>query len=363
MAELETKSDNITTNTQCLRAILQITEENHKNLYHDISKEEIEEYIASLTNLDQLSPLFFDREMLKLFAKFKDGHTKYEIPPNFYMDKKLCLTNKRIIANGTEKLKKMVAIKDGGEFKEVKSIGGMDIKTILQELASMQSYETKEFMYYCVNEALNNPIYHMMLEITNENYGLDCVVENNGQEEQITVNQISYEKHKELGLANDEPYYSHEILENNVIRSNYRECREVEDYPFSKFVEDMKKDIESKNISQFVLDLRGNTGGNSSIVEELISMLKEQELKGVTLIDNGVFSSGRGAVVQFKREFNTPLIGEPTGGAIVSYGHMLPLKYKGKRFTASKRKRSKVFSYKSYCYFKNSILILKNIFS
>ena len=69
----------------------------------------------------------------------------------------------------------MVAIKDGNEFKEVKSIGGMDIKTILQELASMQSYETKEFMYYCVNEALNNPIHNFHSLFLTSCDILDCL--------------------------------------------------------------------------------------------------------------------------------------------------------------------------------------------
>ena len=165
------------TNTELMRSILARAEKEHINLYHDVSKEEIEEYISTLKNLDELSPLFFDREMLKLFSKFKDGHTDYHLPNGFFIDKKFYLTNKKIVENGEEKLKKIVVIKDGNEFKEVKSIGGMDIKTILKELASMQAYETKEFMYYLVNKALNNPLYYYMLEIANENGGLDCVVE------------------------------------------------------------------------------------------------------------------------------------------------------------------------------------------
>ena len=39
------------------------------------------------------------------------------------------------------------------------------------------------------------------------------------------------------------------------------------------------------------------------------------------LIDNGVFSSGRFAVARFKRDFNTTIIGEETGGAAKSYGY------------------------------------------
>ena len=76
-------------------------------------------------------------------------------------------------------------------------------------------------------------------------------------------------------------------------------------------------------------------------------MLKEFKDKSVidvvVLIDNGVFSSGRWAVIDFKREFNAQLIGEPTGGAIVSYGHLMPLALEVDpnwtiRYTASAKK-------------------------
>ena len=55
------------------------------------------------------------------------------------------------------------------------------------------------------------------------------------------------------------------------------------------------------------------------------------------LINNAVFSSGRIAVVRFKQEFNTPLIGEPTGSPVKAYGHIKELKLENKRFTVSTR--------------------------
>ena len=55
------------------------------------------------------------------------------------------------------------------------------------------------------------------------------------------------------------------------------------------------------------------------------------------IIDNEVFSSGRFAVARFKRDFNTPLIGQPTGGAAKSYGYVKNLEKNGKRFSASIR--------------------------
>ena len=55
------------------------------------------------------------------------------------------------------------------------------------------------------------------------------------------------------------------------------------------------------------------------------------------IIDNGVFSSGRFAVARFKKDFQIPLIGEPTGGAVRSYGHVKNLNVEDKHFSVSIR--------------------------
>ena len=55
------------------------------------------------------------------------------------------------------------------------------------------------------------------------------------------------------------------------------------------------------------------------------------------LINEGVFSSGRFAVAEFKEAFNAPLIGEGTGGAAKSYGYNKNLTVENKRFSVSIR--------------------------
>ncbi len=67
-------------NSEIVKNIIAVAEKEHKNLYHDISKEEIEKYIAKIKNLDNLSDIELDYELIKLFALFKDLHTVYEIP-------------------------------------------------------------------------------------------------------------------------------------------------------------------------------------------------------------------------------------------------------------------------------------------
>ena len=309
-------------NSEILNYILTTLEKDHKNLYHSVSKQEIEDYINSIPNIDELSDFRFDYEMRKLFAKFKDAHTQYS-PPNEHIDKKLVYVQGKMY------------VKDGDVYKGIKSLGGLDHNEVIKKLAEMQYYETKAWLNYCIDIDINNWVAHAMINTVNKDGTIDCVVDNKGKEEKIKLSPISYEKYVEKGLSNKKPIYDYEILGNNVLRVNYRKCEENPDYPFSNFVEDIKRDIQQKNITQFVLDLRGNTGGHSGIICPLTQTFKELNLKGAVLIDNGVFSSGRWAVIEFKRELDALLIGEPTGGALASYGYREEYKFAGKTFSAS----------------------------
>ena len=90
-------------------------------------------------------------------------------------------------------------------------------------------------------------------------------------------------------------------------------------------------------IEKYIMDLRGNTGGDSSIIKPLVDLIEKMELKGVVLIDNGVFSSGRFAVADFKKRVNTPWRGQSTGGATASYGYNKNLMVENKNFSCSIR--------------------------
>lgn len=88
------------------------------------------------------------------------------------------------------------------------------------------------------------------------------------------------------------------------------------------------------NITKFIVDIRGNTGGNSNIIKPLIKYLDGKEV--ITLVDKYVFSSGRFAIVDLKR-IGSIFVGTNIGTTLNCFGnvsrneidaYLLPISYK-----------------------------------
>lgn len=297
-------------NSQVVKEMLQLMEKEHLNLYHDVSKEEIQSYVDGVKDIDKLSRIDFDYVMLKMFAKFKDAHTTYCIPRKHINKKIMYFDNRFYIFH------------DG--WKEVKKIGDFHPDEVCQKIREITCFETEEWLNHGIVDALGN--YYIWNMIGLENY----VITKN--DEKIDIGP--YEKKSNSHQWKSKPIYEFKVMD-GVLRFRYRKCQNDPDYPFETLMDDINKVVEENNIKNYILDLRGNSGGNSEILNPFQNFVRQKNLKGVLLIDNNVFSGGRFAVARFKKEFNTPLIGEPTGGAAKSYGNRKELKVGDISFSVS----------------------------
>ncbi len=315
------------TNKLIVDKILKILEKEHINLYHDVSKEKIKEHIANIDRLNEMSDSEFDLEMLKLFALFKDAHTSYRIQ-YIPLDYKLTYIHGKFY------------ILDNDIWKEISSFGKLKASEMHEKLEPLVNYETQEWLNSSIKNMINNAYIYKMLKLNDNNLEITL------------VDGTKLELHKQniLNRKYDKPKspYSFKLLNDNILYFKYERCCENKEFPFSEFLKEITETIEKNKISKYILDLRGNSGGNSEILNPFQKLVKDKNLYGVLLIDNRVFSSGRFAVARFKKEFNTPLIGEPTGGAAKSYGYTKPLEIEGKRFSASIKlwDFSDIFGYK-----------------
>lgn len=301
-------------NKEILDKIIKTLEVNHLSLYHSVSKEEIESYVLDLKErIDDCDEIEFDYEILKLFAKFKDAHTNFWTKVE-YLDKEIRYYKGKLFVQIDDK------------FCEILEINGIKAKDVIEKFFEVSTYETEEWKRY-QNSIIRNAYYFKMFKILKEDK-LDCALKNG---EHLIINNV-YDKR-----VYDRPRNYCYKIKDDVLYLKYTKCFNDENMPFADLVKEIAEKVEKFNISQYILDLRDNRGGNSEILNPFQKLVADRKMQGVLLINNGVFSSGRFAVARFKKEFNTTIIGEPTGGAAKSYGYSLPLKVADKGFTVSIR--------------------------
>jgi len=299
------------TNEEIMYKILATLEKEHINLYHDVSKEEVLNHIANIDGINEKSDIQFDLEMLKLFALFKEQHALYK--------KKYIQLDKEVKYIG-----KKFYILDKDKWKETSCFGDLKADEMHDRLEPLIGYETQETLNDMIGKMINDGYVYKMLELTD------------GDKITLTLtNGAKLELHEREKTT--EPSYNFKVLNDDILYFKYAKCQEDKGYPFSEFVKDVVREIEDKKIKEYILDLRGNWGGDESIIDPFCELVKEKNLKGAVLIDNGVASSGRLAAVRFKYNFNTPLIGEPTGGPAKAYGNIRVCEVEGKRFCVSQK--------------------------
>ena len=259
----------------------------HPALYFFHSKEELEakinEFLDSKENFDKYEIYYFVNKMIKYLLKSYDSHTKLymktkQVPIKFkYIDGKIYLIN---ISEPFKQVK----------FSEVTHINGIDINIIKNDIEAMTCYSTKEYLEVEIEYKISQPdilktlpCFSNYKEATKITYTLD----RNGLKESIEFDLNNLQKY---------PMYQEKIKQNytyqindNIMVLNYNSCKDFD--AMKDFVSEISKVAQDKNISKFIVDLRGNSGGNSNIIKPLIEFLKGNDI--ITLVDEKVFSAGR----------------------------------------------------------------------
>ncbi len=134
---------------------------------------------------------------------------------------------------------------------------------------------------------------------------------------------------------------------NRLLYFKYNVCEDAAGNPFASFANNLLAAIDANPVDTLVFDLRGNTGGDSSIwnpllnglTQRIAALLSNPRFRIYGAIDKGTFSSGSLDAMQMKLplpptvaalfpsvDFTklVQMIGEPTGGATSGYGDVVP---------------------------------------
>ncbi len=301
----------------------------HVNPWHEIDENRLNLLYNTLINSidinNEYSFKYFMDYIIKRLSGTEDAHTKYDsvslIPMNFR------IFNNEILINYPDDLKN----------GKLLSINGIRIDTIVNELEKIITYGTIGKRKYELEKALFNK--HVLFGLPSLRNSNELIFEI----EQVNGEQITRKFYK------NEKYSDEELFDYNKYRygnnATYRFIDNCLIYNHSSVQIGFKGKIElaianlrkenMSGIDTIIIDIRGNTGGNSSLNKILMDFLEEHRGKKlICLTDYRVFSGGRYALRDLIN-LGAITIGEEIGTPINCYGNSNWINIDGHYFSVS----------------------------
>ncbi len=271
----------------------------------------VEDFLVSTGNIDSFSDERFVAKLLEMCSKFKNAHIFLNYSTFLYENGKRFLSQSLFYFND-----KIYLVKDN-KLLEVKNIGGWQTEKICNEFDKYLSYETKEWRNVQFNKMLNFALLYKVLGIDYSNIELL-----NGQVLPCSTSDIFFDNYSYLPPFKpcNQKFYDCAVLDEHILLIDYFSCNELQKGDFLKFLDNVKEKYKNNQIYSYIIDIRGNMGGNSELILPLFDFLQEKNLKGVILTDNRVFSSGTFVAYYAKQRLSPVLIGQPLGQGVIRFG-------------------------------------------
>lgn len=280
----------------------------HLDFYLNHSKEELYDYINQFLTHNNVNNdydfYYLMKCIIKYMSGFSDSHTMVCKNDNTWFPIRFKVVNNNVYIDRCFDEKKLKKI--------IKKINGVDINIIINETTDCTSYGTNGWLLHNIEGKLCNK---------NDLLSLPCM---NSKDDKIV---FELENDEKISFDINEKYESETIYpkketeQYNVIDDilvfKYPSCKDN----YKPDINKIEEIIEESSIKKFILDLRGNSGGNSGIIKPLIEYLSNKDLELFTLVDRGVFSSGRFAAIDMKR-IGSKIVGEEIGTPINCFGYV-----------------------------------------
>ncbi|MEG0164818.1 hypothetical protein [Anaerorhabdus sp.] len=310
---------------------------NHKNLYANISKEELETEKNKIgENIETMSDSDFYYSLRHLLSLVGDAHTMLD-----YTDAKYSYLHALPFA--------IVKFDDGwhlmiinDEYKDylgtkVLSINDIPMQEVVEKAKSIISYENEAWLETQLSNAINFKEALEYLGIINIDEDIYLTIETTDAsivqipiipltEEEVQQAQLAWYERKQTPITAAQEIYRYLPLDNDTLFIQYNSCQEDPNLSMKDFAKQVETELSSTTYNTIIIDLRYNTGGNSSIINPLLNVLKKYQMKNntqfYTLIGSSTFSSGIMNSIDTIEELNSTLLGSPSGGNVNGYGEL-----------------------------------------
>jgi hypothetical protein len=267
----------------------------HVNPWHEISEQELNDLYNNIVNSqdinDDYSFYYLMNKVCKNLDGIYDAHTRYYEQGNGHY---MLPMNFKIIENEI-----LVNFPDNLRGYRLISINGIDINEVISIMDEMLIYGTDGRKQFEIESTIINrqamfglPIFRNQDKLSYKFLSLD------GQE--VTKDFYKEEIYPDKDRFNMEKYLygnpgTYSERDNNLIITHSSSVNKYSDV-IQKMVDDLsQKDLT--NIDTIIVDIRGNTGGNSQNNNALMDFLRNSGKKVICLTDYKVFSAGRYALI------------------------------------------------------------------
>lgn len=125
----------------------------------------------------------------------------------------------------------------------------------------------------------------------------------------------------------DQPWWWTELPGSGVLYLQYNRCADRPEAPFVVLAAEILERLDRGDLERLVIDLRHNGGGDSRVLQPLLSGLSGRSRwrgpeRVVCLIGNGTYSSAQMNALELRRELGALLVGEPTAQKPNSFGEV-----------------------------------------
>jgi hypothetical protein len=308
----------------------------HKNLYHAMTREQFERAVA---DLDAAIPSLQDHQvvvrLLQVTGMVGDGHTAVHLPPSFkiypialyWFGKDL-----RVIAAGAD-YRNVLGMR-------VVRIGGMNIDEVQARIATCFASAANENEWFVLNTSpafMARPeILHALGIVPDLARASFTVADDGGAQSTVDIHAIETPPIRErvlnLGLvpaAKEQPLYRQKLgepfwfthlPESQTTYVSFRRYASLGDHAKQLFAF-----IDSHPTKRLVIDLRQNGGGDfTEGRKHLIAPIAKraglnQRGRLFVIVGRTTFSAAMVNAIDFRKETNAILVGEPIGERPNSY--------------------------------------------
>lgn len=309
---------------QDLEAFFDFYEQTHICPYYFYSKPEIRQIITDYTNKtpvqNDLDFVYFFRYMLKHLVGPLDSHSMIRTR-NEYERLPLQITSHNSLFTVTATSEQYTNYLN----KIVTKINNIDLNRLVQESKNVISYSTNGYLELETNRLLSHydPL-RTLPSIDSETTQI-LYTFSDGNELKITIGESGF-------IDQAEPPNYQLDLDNHHLLLHYSACQE--DYPgqMQETIEQIKDLIPRHNVNCFILDLRGNMGGDDRIIRPLIDYLKTQpSLEKQVFVDRAVQSAALFALNDMIK-LGAKVFGTATGSSLNHIGNNRCLELPSGRF-------------------------------